>query len=119
MTYIELNNKIAELATKLHAGYTYYQFDVGSVPPLPYLVFYYPETNNFGADNIVYAIRATLNIEFYSEKKDFEAERIIEAFLRENEIPWEKEETYIDDENMWETLYYTTVIIDTNENSND
>jgi len=116
MTYAEINNKMAELAEKIHAAYTYYQFDVGSAPKPPYLVFYFPSTENFSADNIVYAVKCIMNIEYYSDKKDFDAEQAIEKFLQDNEIPWEKEQAYLDDENMWETLYNTTVFIEYEEN---
>ncbi len=92
-------------------GYTYYQFPEGSAPELPYLIFYYPSSDNESADNVVWAKVNRLNIELYTENKEFSKENAIEAVLTEHGFFYNKIETYIDDEKMYEVLYEVEVVI--------
>lgn len=107
MTYKEIYTMISS------AGYpcAYYQYQEGEAPALPYILYYYPERNDFGADNTNYAKATDLNIEFYSAEKDFDAEAAIEQILESNDIWYSKEEQYIDSEHMYEVLYTMTVPI--------
>lgn len=109
MTYKEIEEMIRNMGLK----FTYYQWDVGSAPELPYILFYYPERDDFHADDKNYVKITRLNIELYSDNKDFEHEAIIEALLEEHEIIYEKEEQYISEERMYETLY--TMEVNLNE----
>lgn len=81
------------------------------VPPLPYIVWYLPGTENVAADDSVYKIVQTLNIELYTANKDFETEAALEAILDDNELVWDKTETYLSSERMYEVLYTTEVYI--------
>ena len=49
--------------------------------------------------------------ELYTDVKDFEKEAAVEATLRANGLTWNKEETFIDSEQMHETIYTTEVLI--------
>ena len=92
-------------------GYIYYQYPEDSAPDLPYLIFYYPSTNNESADSVVWANINRLNIELYTENKDFLKESMIEAVLNKYGFFYNKIETYIDDEKMYEVLYEVEVVI--------
>ena len=81
------------------------------VPPLPYIVWYFPNTDNFAADDRVYSHIEALNIELYTRTKDFETEAAVEAVLAEHGIVWERQESWIESEKMYEVLYTTEVII--------
>ena len=48
----------------------------------------------------------------YTECKDPKAERQVEAVLKEYGFFYEKNETYIESEKMYEVLYETEVLID-------
>ena len=85
--------------------YTYYCFPPGEVPQLPYAVFYHPQTDTESADNKMWARIQTTNIELYTEQKDFYIEQKLEEVLTANEITWEKSESYLRSENMFEVLY--------------
>lgn len=88
----------------------YYAFPEGSVPPLPFIVYYYPNSNNFGADNAVYQKIEALNVELYTEHKDFNTEATVEAALASLGF-WQKSETFITSEQMYEVLYQTEVLV--------
>lgn len=81
------------------------------VPPLPYIVWYFPNTDNFAADDRVYSHIEALNIELYTRTKDFETEAAVEAVLAAHGIVWERQESWIESEKMYEVLYTTEVII--------
>lgn len=89
----------------------YHHFEEGQEPAKPYIVYLYPGTDNFAADGIVYQAINELNIELYTEKKDIEAEKKVEAVLKEHGFFYEKTETYLTSEKMFEVLYETEVLI--------
>ena len=90
----------------------YHHFEEGQEPEKPYVVYLYPGTNNFAADGIVYQAINELDIELYTEKKDIEAEKKVEAVLKEHGFFYEKTETYLTSEKMFEVLYEMEVLID-------
>ena len=106
--------EIASMIESIGLPFSYYMFKGSKndpVPPLPYVIFYYPQSDNFGADNNVYQNITRLNVELYSENKDFDSEKLVEDVLIENDIFFEKYESYIESENMYEVLYESEVII--------
>ena len=107
MTYIE----VSDMIRSFDLPYNYYQFPKGAAPAPPFVVFYYPNSDDFIADNKNYSWIRALTIELYTDEKDFQAEATIEATLEENEIPYTKTEIYIDDEQLFEVAYETEVLI--------
>lgn len=107
MTYDEIASMIE--STELENAY--YQYPEGEAPELPYILFYYPERDDFQADNKNYAKITQLNIELYTKEKDFEKEAAVEAILEANDLSYDKEEQYIESEKMYEVLYTMEVII--------
>lgn len=101
MTVIE----IKELIESIGLPCTYYSYPVGEAPPLPYVVWYFPNSANFSADDRVYQRIDALNIELYTENKDFELEARVEAVLDAAGMYWDKVEAYITDEHMYQVLY--------------
>lgn len=89
----------------------YHHFEEGQEPDKPYLVYLYPGTNNFSADGIVYQGVNQLDIELYTDKKDLEAERRVEAVLNKHGFFYEKTEMYLESEKMFEVLYEMEVLI--------
>lgn len=111
MNYREIVNMLAEMCGRYNTPFVYYSFPENQAPPLPYIVYYYPGTQNFAADNKVYKVNQTLNIELYTQNKDFRLEEAIEDVLEKYGIVWDKTETYINSEHMFEVLYELEVII--------
>ena len=91
---------------------TYYSWPEKQAPTLPYLVWYLPSSDNFDADDQVYKHIETLHIELYTETKDFATEKVVEDVLAANGMVWERQESYIDTEHMYEVLYIMEVLID-------
>lgn len=88
-------------------------------PQLPFICFYFPEDDDLIADNINYCRINRLFVELYTENKDFEAEAAVEAVLRENDMAFDRIETYIDTESMWQITYRTSVVITEEVSSNE
>lgn len=108
MTYQEIKAIIESIGLPS----TYYQFNEGDeIPSLPYVVWYFPSSDNFSADNIVWQNNEQLNVELYSANKDFATEKAVETVLNNNGLFWEKTESYISSENMYEVLYILHVAI--------
>ena len=92
-------------------NYAYYSFPTDQAPPLPYLVYFYPDRNDMMADNENYARVETLIIELYTETKDFFIENRVESFFKYRGLTYDKTETFINKENMYQCYYEAQVII--------
>ena len=75
----------------------------GAVPPMPYLVYLSPYTNNFAADGTAYFIVNHVQIELYTKLKDPVAEGKVEQAL--SSLYWEKNTEYLDTEKCYQTIY--------------
>lgn len=107
MTYQE----VYEMLKSTGLPVTYLSWQIGSVPALPYIVYYYPNSDDFIADNINYQKINALNVELYTKNKDFATESLVEAILSQNSLVYEKTETWLEDEEMFQILYETEVIV--------
>lgn len=90
----------------------YYSFPEKAAPELPYLLYWFPSSNDEYADDKNYTKIRSINIELYSKHKDFEVENIIEEKLRAAEIPYVRGEQNLASEGMYEVLYESEVVID-------
>lgn len=107
MTY----KQIASMVSSIGLSYAYYQFPEGTAQAPPFVVFFYADTDDVFADDTNYQRIATLNIELYTNEKDFATESTIEQILTNNNLTYYKEENYIDSEQMWQIAYEMEVII--------
>ena len=94
--------------------YNYDFFPENKVPAPPYMVFYYPNRDDFYADDSNFTHIEQLNVELYTEEKNFESEEAVESVLTSNHITFEKQEGYIESENLYEVLYTMEVVINGN-----
>ena len=76
-----------------------------SPPEPPYLVYLFAYSSNFGADNKVYLKQNNYQVELYTKTKDPGREKLLEDLFDNNEIYWEKSETYIESEKMHQIIY--------------
>lgn len=81
--------------------YAYHHFV--SPPPPPYIVYLSPGPDNFGADDKVLYSGQNWNIELYTTKKSPATEKLMEDALAE--VYWEKSESYIESEGLYQVLY--------------
>lgn len=107
MTYKE----IAEMVESMGFPFAYYQFPEKAAPSLPYVIFYYPNNDDLKADNSNYQTIVSLNIELYTANKDFTNEATVESVLNAYGLVFEKSETYLSSEKMYEVLYQTSAVI--------
>jgi len=99
MTQAELYNLLK--STGLPVAYNHFK----NPPSLPYIVYLFTFSNNLGADNKVYQKINNYKVELYSDKKDLVSEKLIEDLLDENEIFYDKTETYIESEKLYQVIY--------------
>lgn len=74
------------------------------MPQLPYNVFI-DDTYVRGADKKNNIIEHNLTIEHYSENIDLIEEKKIEDFLDKEEIKYKKSREWLDNEEMWMTIF--------------
>lgn len=108
MTLTEIYNLLK--TTNLPVAYSH--FEVGKAPPLPYVVFRLPNSNNFAADGIVYRAVTALDIELYTEKKDLATEKKLEDVINNKIGFYNKMEMLVISEKMYQIIYSTEVLID-------
>lgn len=104
-------SEIKTLLAQLGLPVAYLFWPEKLAPPLPYIVWYLPNSNNFNADDRVYKRVDALNIELYTATKDFAKEAALEAILDAAGLVWDKTETYLNTEHMFQVLYTTEVLI--------
>lgn len=100
---------IEEILNGVGLPYRYHHFEVEEAVELPFICWIVPGSENFAADGKVYFQTNNVNIELYTDFKDFELEEKIEAVLDQKEIYWEKTEVYIESERLYE-VYYELVL---------
>ena len=76
-----------------------------SAPNPPYVVYLFAYSSNLGADDRVCEKFKNFQVELYTPKKDLASEKLIEDMFNANDIYWEKTETYIDSEGLYQVLY--------------
>ncbi len=85
--------------------FAYDHFAEGESPNPPFLCFLLPGSDNFAADGRVYFKINEVRVELYTDSKDLSAEQSVEAVLDQHGIFYEKSETWIDSEKLYEVLY--------------
>ena len=106
MTYSE----ILEMLEEAKLPFAYDHFAEGESPDPPFLVFLFPSSNNFSADGRVYQRIDALHVELYTDRKQPDLEARLEAVLDAHDVFYEKTETWIESERLYEVLYSTEVI---------
>lgn len=107
MTYKEVNTVISSIG--IDYAYDHFTDDTGH--ELPFICFMYSNSSDLEADNINYQKIRALDIELYTENKDFELEETVESILNANGFVYTREETFIESERMYEVIYHTSVAI--------
>ena len=96
---------MTDMLAEIGLPFTYHHYAEGESPDPPFLLYLYPESSNYGADNIVYVKGTRVYIELYTDRKDPETEGRVEHALETHGIYWEKSEVWIESESLYEVLY--------------
>ena len=98
-------DELMGLMKEMGIPYAYDHFAEGESPDPPFLCFLLPGSDNFAADGRVYYKISEVRVELYTDIKDVPAEQAVEAVLDRHGIFYEKSETWIDSEKLYEVLY--------------
>lgn len=85
---------------------THYQWPVGKVPDLPYLVYTIPATDGEYADNHTWAEISEIDVELYTNQRNFQLEDTIKDIFNAHELPYTTEFNYIESEQMFQTTFH-------------
>ena len=77
----------------------------GEAPDPPFLCYLLPGSDNFSADGKVYHRISEVRLELYTDFKDLPSEQRVETALDAAGIFYNKTETWIDSEKLYEVLY--------------
>ena len=97
----ELVNMIQEM----DIPFAYNHFAEGEAVEPPFICFLLPGSDNFSADGIVYFRINEVHIELYTDVKAPAIENKVEAVLDKHGIFYNKTETWIEDEKLYEVLF--------------
>ena len=97
--------KITAILEQIGLPFAYDHFAEGESPDPPFICYLIPNSDNFSADGKVYYKINEIHIELYTDCKDLSAEQKVEAVLDEHGIFYEKSETWIESEKLYEVLY--------------
>ena len=99
MTLQELKTRSEKAGFK----YAYSHFNKDVQPP--HIIAHKIDSDNFGADNIMYYKINNMQLELTTLKKDLELENKIETEIL-YDVFWQSEETYIEDEKVYNVSYF-------------
>lgn len=99
-------DRLLEILTFIGLPFAYDHFTEGESPEPPFLCYLLPGSDNFAADGAVYFKANTVHIELYTDYKDLSVEQQIESVLDGHGIFYDKTETWIESEKLYEVLYY-------------
>lgn len=103
------HNEIVEKLEETNLPLAYDHFAEGDSPDPPFLVFLFPSSDNFSADGQVYQKIDVLHVELYTDRKQPDVETKVEAVLDRHGFFYNKTETWIPEERLYEVLYSTEV----------
>ncbi len=101
---------LEELKTRCEAQGFKYAYGVFKKPTEPpHLIAICRDTNNFMADNRVYAKDIAIQLDYTYIVKDVEEQNKIENIILAD-IAWNKtEEVYLSDEKIWQVSYFFSI----------
>ena len=97
--------KLVEIMKATGIPFAYDHFAEGESPKPPFICYLLPASDNFAADGAVYFKANEVHIELYTDFKDLPVEQKVEAVLDERGIFYEKSETWIESEKLYEVLF--------------
>ena len=101
MTHSEIMEMLGE--TSLPVAYDH--FAEGESTDPPFICFLFPGSDNFSADGAVFWKIRRVNVELYTDGKDPPLEHRLETVLDRHGIFYEKSESWIEEERLYQVLY--------------
>ena len=97
--------KLVSMIAEMGIPSAYDHFAEGESLEPPFLCYLIPGSDNFAADGKVYHRGASVHVEIYTDKKDPALEKKVEDVLDAHEVFYNKSETWIGSEHLYEALY--------------
>lgn len=97
--------ELLQILNETQIPFAYHHFAEGESPEPPFICYLLPGSNNFSADGKVYYKINEVHIELYTDLKDLAVEKQLEEVLDEHGIFYNKSETWIESEKLYEVLY--------------
>lgn len=97
--------ELLQMLQEMQIPFAYHHFAEGEAVNPPFICYLLPRSNNFSADGKVYYKINEVRIELYTDLKDLAVEQQVEDILDEHEIFYNKSETWIESERLYEVLY--------------
>ena len=97
---------MVKILEEIGLPFAYDHFTEGEAPEPPFICYRTPRSSNFSADGKVYLKGDIIYIELYTDRKDIDAEERVEAVLERHGTYYEKTETYIESEKLYEVIFY-------------
>lgn len=97
--------ELLQILSETQIPFAYHHFAEGESPEPPFICYLLPGSNNFSADGKVYYKINEVHIELYTGLKDLAVEQQLEEVLDEHGIFYNKSETWIESEKLYEALY--------------
>ena len=97
--------ELLQIFSETQIPFAYHHFAEGESPEPPFICYLLPGSNNFSADGKVYYKINEVHIELYTDLKDLAVEQQLEDVLDEHGIFYNKSETWIESEKLYEVLY--------------
>lgn len=98
-------DKLLLILAALGIPFAYDHFAEGESPEPPFICYLLPGSDNFAADGRVYFKRNEVRLELYTDRKDPALELKVETVLDDYCIFYNKSETWIESEKLYEVLY--------------
>ena len=96
---------VVRILEGLQIPFAYDHFAEGESPDPPFICYLLSGSDNFAADGKVYSKVDEVHIELYTDTKTPEIEKSVEDALDAASIFYNKTETWIDSEKLYEVLY--------------
>lgn len=96
---------LVEMLQEMNIPFAYDHFAEGESPDPPFICYLIPGSDNFAADGRVYFKMNEVRIEVYTDFKDLSLESRVESVLDGHEIFYNKSETWIQSEKLYEVMY--------------
>lgn len=98
-----------ELLSTLNIPVAYDHFEeypLNKVTP-PFITYTNTDPTTTKAEDVTWHSHNNYIIDLVTDKKDVQLEAQLESLFFDNEMPYDKEENYIDDERIYQIRYYT------------
>ena len=99
-------DELLTIMSEIDIPSAYDHFAEGESPAPPFICYLIPGSDNFAADGRAYFKAEQVHLELYTDRKDPDIEKLVEAVLDSHGIFYDRTEVWIESEKLYEVLYY-------------